>query len=677
MSTKTKKASVRIATRDEKNIQKASPFLGDLRPALFLLLYILVDFVPPLGSADVMATQWLYLAVLDLLCVGYFVLDKKETHSEAIRPVSESLLSILYISLFVLSGVSILVAINKIESLVCYARFIVTIVAYFNLALLLYKRLYLFRLLAQVLSVVLLVQSIGVLSQFYKGYGEVDLNQLILGLKGNAGNKNILAASLVIKLPFAFYCIYSFKPWGKALGILTVTVAAFAIVILNARASYLSLFLITALYLIFCLVQSAPLYRKETLQKIAYVLIPTILAFVLSGLVLKNAAGLQDKASYFGNLGERLSTINIDTDGSGHRQPLWNSAIDYIKHHPLMGAGYGNWKLASLPYERTFSKDFEVTYHAHNDFLEAGAELGLAGTLLLLTIFICAAFYITKTLRSQKRNEMSLISVVSFMALSVYFIDAFFNFPNERPIMQFFLALILALIITAHLQSKNPAEKANRPSTKRGFVILSVLLLLPAIWLTHTTYRSMKAQYAINSDVQLDKPQKTFEEANRELPSIPNLNIFSLPIDAIKANYLFAEKKYDQALVLLNKSKAANPYLPYDDLIKAKIYSETNKMDSALFYARTAFNKRPKSGAIFQALNSISFKLKDTATLHHTFNTFTSYRNEAWAWNEYLNYLYDLPHDAKKMRALIDSSLKLFPDDTYLQHKKNFLELKK
>jgi hypothetical protein len=246
-------------------------------------------------------------------------------------------------------------------------------------------------------------------------------------------------------------------------------------------------------------------------------------------------------------------------------------------------------------------------------------------------------------------------------------------------VMQVFLAILLAITLGAYLpiQKPNNNELPAQQSRLNYFSILSVLLLIPTIWLTYNTYDSMKAQFEINADVQLEKPLKTYEEVSNALPAVPDLNSFCMPVAIIKANYLYREKHYEQAISLIKEGQKANPYLPYDDLLFSKIYGEMNKPDSALFYARLGFEKRPKSAALYQQLNAASFRAKDTATLNQAFTTFNRYRSEAWAWNEYLNYLYDLPHDAGIMRRLVDSALQLFPGDSYLQHKKSFLEGKK
>jgi O-antigen ligase len=639
-----------------------------------ILLYLVTELIPQGGATDVMAPQWLYLAILDILCVGYFMFSSEASFDLSIKKIYRSTLTWLYISFYVLSGISILVAINKVESLVCYARFTATLLMFFNLAILLYRQHSIMNLLCAVLTGILTVQSFIVIVNFAKGYGEVDLNQLILGLKGTAGNKNILAASLVIKVPFLFYGLYHASSWKKWLYLFSFTLSCFAIALLNARAAYISFISISVLYFLFLLWQ-----KTRVWSSIVSIVIPILIGFGISAIALSKAAEMQEKDTYFGNLGQRLSSIAVDVKGSGHRLPLWKNAINYVRHHPIMGAGYGNWKLASIPYETTVTKDFEVNYHVHNDFLEAATETGLPGALLFLSIFICAGFYLYKTIKNKFDKEATITAFFCMMGLLVYAIDAIFNFPGERPVMQVFFALLLAIILNAYLLTHKFNEKEQTAQKRRlkYYSLLSMLLLIPTTWLTYSTYISMKAQFEINEDVQLEKPQKTYEEVSNALPGVPDLNSFCMPVAIIKANYLFREKHYDEALSLIKEGQKSNPYLPYDDLLLSKIYREINKPDSALFYAKKGFQKRPKSAALYQQVNATSFASKDTGTLNKAFATFNQYRTESWAWNEYLNYLFDLPHDTERMRKLVDSALLLFPGDSYLQHKKSFLEQRK
>ena len=120
-----------------------------------------------------------------------------------------------------------------------------------------------------------------------------------------------------------------------------------------------------------------------------------------------------------------------------------------------MGCGYGNWKIASIPYTKYLVDDLIVPIHAQNDFLEYFAELGLAGGLLYISLFVCVLVFTIKTVFSDTSNEIKLIAVFSFMGLAGFFIDAFFNFPIERPVNQLYFVFITALNIVAYLAKKD------------------------------------------------------------------------------------------------------------------------------------------------------------------------------------------------------------------------------
>ena len=65
------------------------------------------------------------------------------------------------------------------------------------------------------------------------------------------------------------------------------------------------------------------------------------------------------------------------------------------------------------------------------------------------------------------------------------------------------------------------------------------------------------------------------------IPSIPNVTVTTIPIDAIKARYYFNYKKYDKALEHALKSEKANPYLHYGNIIASKIYKIRGDNDKA------------------------------------------------------------------------------------------------
>ncbi len=622
--------------------------LKNIIPVAVCMLYFVIHFLPDFEAYDAMGPQWLYMIILDM-AVLLFILAKKDEYSGAAASLFRNGFSKIYLAFFLLAGLSIITAINPTEAWVCYARIIATVVAFFNISILLNGRVDLFRLIAQILGLILLVESLQTISQFLNGIGTTELTLLIKSLKGTAGNKNIFAAGLIVKLPFVLYCIYTSKLWGRILNIFILLLASSSVFIVNARAAYLSLLLILVLYFVFCVLE----YLKDKnlvkgIYRISYILIPLIVAFMVSQLQLSNAESLQDASAGkdFGSVTERLGSVTKTDDESNQvRLRLWAHAIDYTKHHPIIGCGTGNWKIASIPYQRTITNDLYVPIHSHNDFLEMFAELGIAGGLLYLGMFISILIFTIRTYRSEADEETKLASVFSFLAFVGYGIDALFNFPTERPISQMFFAFIAAVNVMAYMQARKESDDVQTvsPALLPLYGLISLLILLPSAYVSYMVYKSFLVQRTLLGDLENEPLKLDWKTILAELPSIPNLTATAQPVDAIKGRYLYEAarfknmpEKYQEALVYLDKGRKANPVIGYSEFLKAGVYFNLNKFDSAARNASVAFYLRPKAKTYFQTLVAVLAKQKDTANINKAFAEYDKYRHHPFGINLYL-----------------------------------------
>ncbi len=643
---------------------------------LCCVLYMAVHFIPNLGGYDVMGSQWFYLALLDFVAAIFILLNKSDYKAGA-RRIFSNRFTHLYMALVLLAGLSIFAAINKTEMLVCYVRLVTTVVAFLNLSVLLNNRVHLFGLIAQVVSMVLLLESLYALYTFFQGISSVKLDTLILSLKSNTGNKNIFAASLVVKVPFALYCIYTQKISGRILNLAALFLGILSIFIVNARSSYVGLLLVAGIYIAFCLLSFRKDKRKELLlYRAAYLLLPLLIALFCANMILTSAQSFQDEKGGYGTVTERLGTIGLTNDASNYRFALWRHAIDYSKHHPLMGCGFGNWKLASIPYEKEYIDDLNVPAHSHNDFLETTAELGLAGGMLLLALFVVLIVYTVRTLRSNADNHVKLAAVFSLLALAGYFVDAALNFPGERPVMQVFFALITALNVTAFNKSRESAasgqaqavetsQDTNAIPPSTSYALFTMLAMLPVINLTFLTYQSLRAQLVVLPDLDNEALTLPLNQVSHIFPSIPNLTSTGQPIDAIVGRYFYENKQYEQAIQLFDKGSKANPYIFYSDFMKADVYYVRNQVDSAYKYATIAYYNRPRAKTYYQTLIAVCAKKKDTAAINKAFFTYTRYRRlQPFGWNMYLmGTLNVLQKGTKELLSMADSALRLFPQD--------------
>lgn len=635
-------------------------------PFLILCLYMAVHFITNLNAIDVLGSQWLYLSILDIVVAGY-ILARKDLYKDPVQIIFKQIFSKLYLALFVLAGISIFFSINQVEAWVCFARFIVSIVAFFNIAVLFYGRLNLFRMLAQLLSAILFIESLQYFGKLFNGLSDTPLTTLVNSLSGNTGNKNIFAASLVIKVPFVLYALYYSKLAEKIFHIISITIGISTIFMVSARASYVSLILVTVCYLIFLLIQYFQEKKTEKLVfSASYILLPILAAFFIAQAVYTQATTIQENSgSRYGSVVANISSIALTNDASSYRFKLWEHAIDYIGDNPLMGCGYGNWKLASIPYEKEYINDLNVPAHAHNDFLEYAAELGIPGGLLYLSLYFCLFFFTLSTWRSKADESVKLVSLFSFFALLVYAVDAALNFPIERAIMQVYFACIVAFNVGAYIIGKKQAQDDNT-TTNSGlwhplYGLLSIILLLPATYTTYLTYVSLKGQLRVVPDLKNEPMTIPLAEVKTLFPPIPNLTSSSQPIEAILGRYYSENKQYDEALRLLRKAMPYNPHIYYSHFLMANVFYNTDRMDSAKHYAEMAYYNRPRANTYYQTLVAVHAKRRDTAGVGKAFRTYIKYRNEPFAWNMYLlGMLNAQQRGSKELLAMADSALERF-----------------
>ena len=481
-----------------------------------------------------------------------------------------------------------------------------------------------------------------------------------------------MAASLIIKFPFCLYFILNTKILGKIFGVITLFVGAFSIFILSTRSTFLSLLAIILIFAITTLYFRKKANLKNSVISIAYILVPVIFAFFFSNLALSNI----NEASSSGAVTDRIQSIQLNNQASSGRLHLWEGAIDYFLKHPFIGDGYGNWKLASIPYEKEFTNDLFVPYHSHNDFLEAAADLGIVGGLAYLGLFVMAFVFTLRVWFNEKYKDYRLFTTISFMAVTCYFIDAFLNFPTERTSMQTMLTVSVALLFAPAYLIKTDTNKKIKPFKfiTPLYIFIGVLLIGGSIFINNQVYESLKVQKYVMGEIDAD-PKMALDEVKSAFPMFPNLSTSTLPIKALVARYYFRDKMYDESMRLLNESENVNPALHYNDFIRTAIYAAKQNYDSTAYYAYRAFYNWPRATSYYKNALFAAAKKKDTVEINKVYNVYKKYRDGGEAVNQYLMAMYEVKGGAdKNMLNILDSAYVHFPKDTVpLLNAKNLL----
>ena len=155
---------------------------------------------------------------------------------------------------------------------------------------------------------------------------------------------------------------------------------------------------------------------------------------------------------------------------------------------------------------------------------------------------------------------------------------------------------------------------------KKLFNLFIFLLLFFTVYISYNVFISFRFQYI----AQNDKANKTIslrlDEIN-SVPSIPNIGVTTIPIDASKARYFFYEGNVSKANSLLSKATRANPFIFYSEYVKASYFLQIKKFDSAYFYAKKAFYGWPKVIDHYKLFNQTLIQRKDTFQILQAFDS--------------------------------------------------------
>ena len=632
-----------------------------------IILYLCIGFVPNWGAVDKIAPQWLALSILNLLSTIVFLKYRKEL-IKSLHLILSSPVALFYCGFFLWSTASYFYAINPTEVLVNLPRHLNTLLMYLFMGIFIggvSKKEFFF---PWVISIILGIEVYAVLQE---AFSMIEKTGLISSgsLKGVTANRNITAFSIAIKIPFVIYLmiLHSKKKWIQILLAILIFSSLVCISIIQSRAAFVAIGIILIVFLSTCVYIFNLTKEKKWIWYPSFYALPLILSLII------NSFYFSDKGA---DALDRASTISISTkDGSvNQRLRYYEDVLTHMTMHPFLGTGLGNWKIKSIDYDKNDIRGYVVPYHAHSDFIQVGAELGIIGFLLYLGVFVFALIFVLRVFQSQKATaDQKLFIGLLLTALAVYTVDANLNFPIARPQVLAPWALVMALIThyhqtIFHLSSSTAELKKGRKLAYNSFLFLVVVLLIASVQITNSTYKSLKAQMLILKDFNSNKYNLPLNQIETFIPPLPNITVTTIPMNAIKARYYFHYKKYEKALTSLNNDINANPYLFYSELLKSQIFQEKGKIDSAYVYAKKAFYGLPNNDLHASNYLNLVYKTQDKAEIKKAYEYVNLNQNEN-IWKNYLIVASGLyPQKDNQLIGYAKQAISLFPNNQEIKN---------
>lgn len=214
-----------------------------------------------------------------------------------------------------------------------------------------------------------------------------------LNVKGmerpDAGLNAITFGQLAVLLLF-FSVVLLYRHGGRfrlarvLLSFIGVIGALIAAVLSGSRGPLLALpFLgVLLLYLM-------PYYRKRVVYAfILFVLLLLLAYFAFDLDVLRVGDAVADLAA--------ISMGNAD-NSIGVRTQVWHAAFQLFEQNPWFGVGHGQFSTVVGQHQQELGvSQFAVGYHAHNDYLQLLAEMGVLGLTSVLLLFVGTVFLVFK-----------------------------------------------------------------------------------------------------------------------------------------------------------------------------------------------------------------------------------------------------------------------------------------
>ena len=472
-----------------------------------------------------------------------------------------------------------------------------------------------------------------------------------------SANNNLFSAYLLISLPFAFSGYAMFRGFWKYLSILCGVLSVFFILIIQSRAGYLALsvaFITLAALLTF---RYRKLLNKKNLFTglAAVILLLFMISIFYVSLDTTRRSYFKSKIpvwnyfrSYDSQSIEKIRKHRMaGRDDHGRiqefdfaeeyyananlRMIFWKKSIPLTMANPLLGCGAGNWKImvASVPDppnpEHTLKN---YTYsQPHNEWIGIFSELGLIGFIISLFLFVIPLVLVFgKIAGKSNRSPAETVFYASFIL--GFYVFACFDFPLKRVEHNILLFSAWAfLLYKVPLRNIRMEFLKKIPSSVVSYIVFFLLLatiLLSLIRLKGEYYSMIMFK---NERLNDEKVIECCHSAESRFYTVtPNnlpigwfegvawyrlgnpklaLGCFRKGLEVSPyevrllndyATTLYALRRTPEAMSVLKKTLAYDPYFDEARFNLAAIYFFTGHKDSALAEVRRCRDSEKKTG---------------------------------------------------------------------------------
>lgn len=152
----------------------------------------------------------------------------------------------------------------------------------------------------------------------------------------------------------------------------------------------------------------------------------------------------------------RFETLNGQYTQPGQdRLSIWRDTLHLIRRHPVLGSGFGSFATVYPSVQTAFLNN--VVDHAHCDYLEVAAELGLPGGILVFGAIFWALGRAFRRCKTGGEDYDKAISLACLGSILAFLLHSLADFNLYIPANALIFAMILALAWSGANRAANPA----------------------------------------------------------------------------------------------------------------------------------------------------------------------------------------------------------------------------
>jgi O-antigen ligase len=206
--------------------------------------------------------------------------------------------------------------------------------------------------------------------------------------------------------------------------------------------------------------------------------------------------------------------ISLAADGSVKegRFDVWRDTLSLFPRFPVFGTGNGCFEIMEPLTRQNMGAEFLAFPHAHNEYVEALVEGGLARFALTLTLIGVVTAAGMRNFRHLEGRTLGWLVLGGLLGLWAIALQSFVDFGMHIPAVA-----ILAVVLTAHVVSARlkemPGDRARLPLPI--CVAIAVMMVLLGGLLVSKGYQEDKAERFRNASILEKRNQKTGDPARR------------------------------------------------------------------------------------------------------------------------------------------------------------------